>query len=225
MKIIKVKSYEEMSDLTAEMILKQIKEKPNSVLGLATGSTPIGAYEGLIKKKADFSRVATFNLDEYCGLERTHPQSYYYFMINKLFKHVNIARENIHFPSYEKCEDYEKEIALAGGIDLQLLGVGGNGHIGFNEPDEVFHNKTRVVQLAPSTIKANARFFGNPDEVPKTAVSMGIGTIMAARKIVLVAGADKAHIIKELEKPVVSPQLPCSILHYHPDCTIICVKE
>lgn len=221
MKIIKVKSYEEMSALAAKLIAEQIKEKPNSVLGLATGSTPIGTYERLVG--LDFSRVKTFNLDEYCGLKRGHSQSYYYFMMENLFSHINIKKNNINFPTEKNPEKYDDKITRAGGIDLQLLGVGSNGHIGFNEPDDVFHNLTRIVKLADSTVKDNARFFDNIKDVPKTAISMGIGTIMATRKIVLVADKNKAHIIKELEKPVVSPQLPCSILHYHPDCTIICV--
>jgi len=225
MKIEKVKNYEQLSSMAADLIAKQIREKPDCILGLATGSSPVGAYAQLAKLNLDFSKVKTFNLDEYCGLSRDHEQSYYHFMMENLFKHVNISHDNVHFPTEEDCAGYDKAIAETGGIDLQLLGVGRNGHIGFNEPDEVFHNDTRVVELTKSTIDANARFFDKVEDVPKTAISMGIGTIMAAQKIVLVAGADKADIIAELEKPIVSPWNPVSILHYHPDCTIICVEK
>lgn len=235
MKLITAKSYEELSRLAANIISEQVRTKPTSVLGFATGSSPVGTYKNLVKMykdgKMDFSRVTTFNLDEYCGLNKKHSQSYYYFMMENLFSHINVPKENINLPNgtakdfAKECESYERKIEKAGGIDLQILGVGANGHIGFNEPDEVFHNKTMQVKLADSTIKANARFFEKADDVPKTALSMGIGTIMAAKKIVLVAGADKLHVIKELSKPVVSPKNPVSILHYHPDCTIIYVKE
>ena len=232
MEIVKVKNYDEMSIAAAKILAKQIREKPDSVLGFATGGTPVGTYKELVtmheRDGLDFSSVTTFNLDEYYGLNREHDQSYYYFMKEKLFGRVNMSAEKIHIPDgmakdvARECEDYEKRIADAGGIDLQLLGVGGNGHIGFNEPDDVFHNKTRLVDLTESTIEANARFFNARAEVPTTAISMGIGTIMGARKIVLIAGADKAGTMKQfLENPFVSPRLPVSILHYHPDCTVI----
>ena len=224
MQIVTVKSYSELSNLAAKLIAQQIKSKPNSVIGLATGSSPVGTYEKLIeihkKDGLDFSQVTTFNLDEYCDLDRKHPQSYYTFMKEKLFSHINIASKNINFPD-EDFDKYEDEIKNCGGIDLQLLGVGNNGHIGFNEPADVFQNKTHRVHLAESTIQANARFFNSADEVPKTAITMGIGTIMAAKKIILVAGAEKAEVINKLKKETVSPQFPVSILHYHPDCTII----
>jgi len=223
MKILKVKDYEQLSEIAADLIAKQIKEKPTSVLGLATGSSPVGTYQKLAAMKLDFSNVLTFNLDEYCGLSNDNPQSYYFFMMENLFKHINIPKGNTHFPSENNCDKYDDQIARAGRVDLQLLGIGSNGHIGFNEPDQVFHNKTRVVELAQSTIEANARFFEKPGDVPKTAISMGIGTIMAAKKIILVADADKFDIIQKMMNPVVSPQLPASILHYHPDCTIIYV--
>ena len=223
MQIIKVKTYEELSDRAAAIIARQIKEKPDCVLGLATGSTPIGTYKRLVN--ADFSCVKTFNLDEYCGLSPNDPQSYQYFMRENLFNHVNIDMKNTNFPSEKNFAKYDDQIKHAGGIDLQLLGIGSNGHIGFNEPDVVFHNKTRVVELAESTIQANKRFFENADQVPKTAISMGIGTIMSARKVLLIAAADKTNIIKELQADIVTPKLPASILHYHPDCTIIHVKE
>jgi len=234
MQIIKVKSYNEMSALAAKLIAEQIKSKPDCVLGLATGATPIGTYEKLVemhkKGDVDFSRVSTFNLDEYCGLERAHPQSYYHFMAEKLFNFVfntKIKDKNVNFLNgattdpQKECEEYEKLIREKG-IDLQLLGVGTNGHIGFNEPDDVFHNNTRYVKLAQSTIESNAHFFDNAGDVPKTALSMGIGTIMSAKKIILIASANKSHVIDKLQKEtVVSPQFPVSILQYHPDCTII----
>ena len=231
MKTIKVNNYDEMSKLASQMIASQIREKPDTVLGLATGGTPVGTYKALVEMHRqdglDFSRVTTFNLDEYIGLDHEHHQSYYYFMGEKLFNHVNIPAANIHIPNGmaqdtdKECNDYEQQINDAGGIDFQLLGVGSNGHIGFNEPEEVFYNKTRLVGLAASTIEANARFFNDRNEVPTTAISMGIGTIMSARKIVLIAGAEKLEVIKQLEKPIVSPQFPVSILHYHPNCTVV----
>ena len=232
MKIIKVKTYAEMSHTAAKIIAEQITNKPNSVLGFATGSSPVGTYNELVKMYADgkisFKDITTFNLDEYCGLDKSNPQSYHHFMIQNLFNHVDINPDNIHLPSgvacdtNKECANYEREISNAGGIDLQLLGVGSNGHIGFNEPDTVFQNLTHEVALAESTIEANKRFFDDIADVPKTAITMGIGTIMSARKIVLVAGPDKAHIIKKLETDLVAdPQFPISILHYHPDCTII----
>ncbi|KAI4454072.1 glucosamine-6-phosphate isomerase [Holotrichia oblita] len=216
------------------MIAKQINEKPASVLGLATGSTPLGTYGKLVEMNkagaVDFSHVVSFNLDEYCGLSRDNPQSYHYFMMKNLFSHINIDKRNINIPNgaaknFDKeCKRYEKLIADAGGIDLQLLGIGRNGHIGFNEPDTVFHNKTRKVELTADTIDANKRFFEREADVPRQALTMGIGTIMAARKIMLLAGPDKREIIDKLKTEVVSPQLPASILHYHPDCTIIFAK-
>lgn len=237
MQIIKVKNYDEMSKKAAELIAKQVKKKPASVLGFATGSSPVGTYKQLIemykKNNLDMSKVTTFNLDEYCGLAATHPQSYYLFMMEQLFNHVNIPKGNINLPNgkaadfTKECADYDAKIVKAGGIDLQLLGVGMNGHIGFNEPDKVFHNNTIQVKLTEDTIEVNAKKFfdGDTTEVPKTAISMGIGTIMAAKKIILIAGADKAAVIKKLEKPVVSPKFPISILHYHPDATIIFAEK
>jgi len=229
MKIKYVQTYNQMSTLAAKAIAEQIKQKPTSVLGLATGSTPVGTYDALVKMhkagKADFSRVTTFNLDEYCGLEPKHPQSYRYFMAEKLFDHININKKKINFPD-TNFDLYEAAITKAKGIDLQILGIGQNGHIGFNEPDTIFHNRTRKAALTPSTIQANARFFERATDVPTHALTMGIGTIMAARKIILLAGSDKADIVaKILESPVVDPQLPASILHYHPDCTIITVAQ
>ena len=235
MKIICVKDYDELSKVAAKIITEQISVKPDSVLGLATGSTPIGTYDKLIQTykndEVNFAAVKTFNLDEYIGLARDNPQSYYDFMMEHLFYRVNIDRENIHVPNGTapdidaECERYENAIKDAGGIDLQLLGIGQNGHIGFNEPDTVFYNKTRQAELAESTIESNKRFFADEKDIPKSAITMGIGTIMAARKIILIAGADKSKIINELKKEVVTPHLPASILHYHPDATIIYVED
>ena len=202
MNIITVKDYDTMSKMAAGIIAAQINTKPDTVLGLATGSSPLGTYRNLIEMNqnglVDFSKVVTFNLDEYCGLSRENPQSYYYFMMENLFKHVNIPKENIHIPNGlakdtdEECKNYELQIKKANGVDLQLLGIGFNGHIGFNEPDDVVHNFTRRVKLTQSTIEANKRFFESADDVPRYAISMGIKTIMSARKIILVAGPENA---------------------------------
>lgn len=183
MNIITVKDYDTMSKMAAGIIAAQINTKPDTVLGLATGSSPLGTYRNLIEMNqnglVDFSKVVTFNLDEYCGLSRENPQSYYYFMMENLFKHVNIPKENIHIPNGlakdtdEECKNYELQIKKANGVDLQLLGIGFNGHIGFNEPDDVFHNFTRRVKLTQSTIEANKRFFESADDVPRYAISMG----------------------------------------------------
>lgn len=236
MRVIITVDYDEMSKRAAEIVKKQIKEKPNSVLGLATGSTPLGMYKYLIemykKGEIDFSNVVTFNLDEYVGLSPDHPQSYHYFMYENFFNHVNIKKENIHIPNgvaedlEEECERYEKEIEKAGGIDLQILGIGVNGHIGFNEPDESIDTKTHVVTLTEDTINANKRFFKNADEVPRKAITMGLGSIMKARKIVLLAsGKSKARAIKETIKGKLTTKVPATVLALHPGVTIIIDKE
>ena len=231
MNIINVKNYQTLSEIAAAVIAAQIIKKPDSVLGLATGSTPEGTYKNLVEMYRDgildFSKITTFNLDEYCGLGKEDPNGYFYFMMDKLFSHVNIPRENINVPDgtagdvdYE-CVEYERKIRRANGIDLQLLGVGRNGHIGFCEPDEVFYNETRQVNLTESTIEANKRFFASAEEVPKTAISVGIKTIMSAREILVLAGQDKAEIVEKLKSNTCSPRIPASILHYHPNCTMI----
>ncbi|KAI4453430.1 glucosamine-6-phosphate isomerase [Holotrichia oblita] len=220
-----------MSETCANIIAKQLKNKPNSVLGFATGSTPVGTYKKLAENKTDFSKAKTFNLDEYCGLTKTHPQSYHKFMMDNLFNHVNINKKNINLPNgtakdfNKECKNYENLIKKSGGIDLRVLGVGGNGHIGFNEPDSVFHNLTHQITLTPETIDANKRFFEKVEDVPKTALSMGIKTIMQAKQIVLIAGADKKQVIERLKYEVVDPRFPVSILHYHPNCTVIFAKN
>lgn len=232
MKVIKAKDYQELSRKAANVIAAQVIMKPNCVLGLATGSSPIGTYKELIARyelgDLDFSGVSTVNLDEYKGLTKDNDQSYYYFMYNNLFKHVNIdlARTNIPDgtePDSEKeCARYNKVIEDIGGIDLQLLGLGHNGHIGFNEPDEAFATLTHCVDLQPSTIEANKRFFASADDVPKQAYTMGIQTIMQAKKVLMVvSGADKAPIMKEVLYGPVTPKVPASILQMHPDVTIV----
>ena len=206
MRIIEAKNYEDMSKKAAEIIAAQILLKPNAVLGLATGSTPVGTYQNLIKKyqagELDFSQVTSVNLDEYKGLSGDHDQSYRYFMNENLFNHVNIDKSRTSVPNgleedaAKACADYDAVIAAAGGVDLQLLGIGGNGHIGFNEPAEEFKVGTHCVKLTDSTIEANARFFASIDDVPKYAYTMGIGNIMSAKTVLLVAsGKNKAQAV------------------------------
>ena len=232
MRIIKTKNYEEMSVKAASILAAQVTLKPNSVLGLATGSTPIGTYNGLVERyqrgELDFSEIATVNLDEYKGLERENDQSYYYFMNQHLFSRVNIKKENTHLPdgmvkdSEAECKEYEALIDSLGGIDIQLLGIGHNGHIGFNEPAPTFEMETHCVALAEKTIEANKRFFASADDVPKLAYTMGIGTIMKAKKILLLAsGEEKAEILAKAFAGPIDPQVPASILQIHPDVTIV----
>ena len=232
MRIIKVKDYEEMSRKTANLISAQLVMKPDSVLGLATGSTPVGAYRRLIERyetgDLDFGRVTTVNLDEYKGLSRETEQSYYRFMHENLFDHINISPEQVHLPDgmnpdpQAECAAYEKLIRSLGGIDLQLLGLGHVGHIGFNEPAAGFPRESHCVDLQERTIEANKRFFASADEVPRQAYTMGIGTIMAARKIVMaVSGSDKAEITAKALFGPVTPEVPASILQFHPDVTVV----
>ena len=235
MKIVVSENYEEMSRVGADYIIKQLNKKPDSVLGLATGSTPMGMYKCLIeayKKGLDFSKAVTFNLDEYYGLSSEHPQSYRYFMDVNLFNHVNINKANIHIPSglskniESECVKYDEEIAKAGGIDLQVLGIGRNGHIGFNEPGDSLMVMTHITDLTSDTIAANSRFFNSADEVPKKAVTMGLGTIMKAKKIILLAsGKDKAQAIAKLSEPLVDTDMPASVLQLHTDVVVIVDKD
>ena len=232
MNFITVKTYEELSFKGASVIAAQIIQKPNCVLGLATGSSPVGIYKNLVKWNkegiVDFSKVTSVNLDEYVGLKGDHPQSYRYFMQDNLFDHVNICVENTFVPNgcaedYEKeCADYDRMIADMGGTDLQLLGIGLDGHIGFNEPGDHFDKATRVVDLHPSTIEANARFFNSADEVPKQAVTMGMMSIMRAKKILLIANgtAKKEVLLRAINGPI-TPEIPASLLQLHPDVTVI----
>ena len=232
MKILRAKDYHDMSRKAANIISAQIIMKPNCVLGLATGSSPIGTYKQLIdwynKGDLDFAKVSTVNLDEYKGLTRDNDQSYYYFMYNNLCKYVNIDLSRTNIPdgtepdSEKECARYNKVIEDLGGVDLQLLGLGHNGHIGFNEPDEEFAKMTHCVDLQPSTIEANKRFFASADDVPKQAYTMGIKSIMQAKKVLMVvSGADKADILKSVISGPVTPHIPASILQMHNDVTIV----
>ena len=236
MKICKVKNYDEMGKKAAAIIAAQIVAKPDSVLGLATGSTPIGTYQYLVKKyqdrELDFSEIKTVNLDEYKGLTKKNDQSYYYFMNDNLFKHVNIDMNNTNIPNgmaedaAAECSRYEEIIKALGGVDLQLLGLGHDGHIGFNEPDDHFSAETHCVNLTEMTIEANKRFFASADEVPRQAFTMGIGTIMRAKKVLMiVSGKDKAAILKEALYGPVTPQVPASILQFHPDAIVIADED
>lgn len=231
-KLIKVQNYEEMSKKAANIISAQMILKPDSVLGLATGSTPIGIYNKLVdwykKGDLDFSFTRTVNLDEYCGLSKDSDQSYCYFMNHHLFQHININLDNTNFPNgMEKdaeaeCNRYNQVIEGMGGIDIQLLGLGNNGHIGFNEPNHSFTSNTHQVDLSKETIDANSRFFQTLDEVPKQAYTMGIGQIMNAKKILLVvSGENKAQILKEVLQGPVTSKIPATILQFHPDVTVV----
>ena len=232
MRICRAKDYDELSRKAANIIAAQVIMKPDSVLGLATGSSPVGTYKQLIERcrmgDLDFSQIKSVNLDEYRGLPRENEQSYYYFMHENLFKDINIDMANTNIPdgtepdSEKECLRYERVIAGLGGIDLQLLGLGHNGHIGFNEPDSSFAKMTHCVDLTPSTIEANKRFFASAEDVPRQAYTMGIGTIMRARKILLiVSGADKAQILHDVLNGPVTPQVPASILQLHSDVTVV----
>lgn len=232
MRFISCADYTAMSRQAANLISAQVIVKPNCVLGLATGSTPIGTYKQLIewynKGDVDFGDVTTVNLDEYKGLPRENDQSYYYFMHSNLFDYVNINPERTHLPdgtepdAEKECARYEELIRSLGGADLQLLGLGHNGHIGFNEPADSFDTVTHCVDLQQRTIEANKRFFASIDDVPKQAYTMGIGTIMMAKKIlIIVSGADKAEIVQKAFFGPVTPQVPASILQMHPDVTLV----
>lgn len=232
MKIIKAKDYDDMSRKAANIISAQVIMKPDCVLGLATGSTPIGMYKQLVewynKGDLDFGDVTTVNLDEYRGLPKENEQSYYYFMHSHLFDYVNINPERTFLPDGmsedpdAECARYEEVIRATGGVDLQLLGMGHNGHIGFNEPGEAFEKGTHCVDLQPRTIEANKRFFASIDDVPKQAYSMGIRTIMQAKKIlVIVSGEDKAEALRNSLFGPVTPKVPGSILQMHPNVTIV----
>lgn len=232
MRVYAVKDYREMSRKAANILSAQIISKPDSVLGLATGSTPIGTYEQLVewyeKGDLDFSEVRTVNLDEYKGLDKENKQSYYYFMHRHLFDRVNIPQEQTHLPdgtnaeAEKECRRYEELMESLGGIDIQLLGMGHNGHIGFNEPAEAFAKETHCVDLQESTIQANKRFFESAEEVPRQAYTMGIGTILrAGRILVIVSGEDKADIVKKAFWGPITPQVPASILQLHPDVILV----
>lgn len=231
MKFITVESYEELSRKAAAIIAVQIVSKPNCVLGLATGSSPVGTYKQLIKwyekGDLDFSEVSSINLDEYTGLDGENDQSYRYFMNDNLFDHVNIDKSKTFVPNgkasdiQKECAEYDARINEMG-IDIQLLGIGLDGHIGFNEPDTCFTKETHQVTLDESTIVANARFFESIDDVPKTAVTMGMGGIMSAKKVLLIAnGQNKKEIVNKAFFGPITPEVPASILQLHPDVTVI----
>lgn len=236
MRIVKAADYKDMSKKAADLVAAQILLKPYCVLGLATGSTPSGMYGQLVKKyqagELDFSGVRSVNLDEYRGLERSHDQSYYYYMHEELFDHVNIDPACTWLPDgmaqdvEKECADYEALVESLGGVDLQVLGMGHNGHIGFNEPGESFPAATHCVDLTESTIGANKRFFASAADVPRQAFTMGIGTIMKASKILLlVSGAEKARILKKALCGPVTPQVPASVLQLHRDVTVIADQD
>ena len=237
MKIIRAKDYQDMSRKAANIISAQVIMKPDCVLGLATGGTPVGTYAQLVdwynKGDLDFSEVTTVNLDEYRGLPKEHPQSYWYFMNENLFSKVNIDLAKTNLPdgtnldTAAECARYNGIIHKLGGIDLQLLGIGHDGHIGFNEPGEAFELETHCVDLTSATIEANKRFFdGNEDLVPKQAYTMGIKTIMQARKVLVVAnGLAKAKAVKAVVSGPVTPECPGSILQMHPDCILVADEE
>ena len=237
MKIIRTKDYADMSRKAANIISAQVIMKPDCVLGLATGGTPVGTYEKLVERynegDLDFSEVTSVNLDEYRGLPKEHPESYWSFMHRNLFDHVNIDPAHINLPdgtnmdAEAECKRYDEVIRSVGGVDLQLLGIGPNGHIGFNEPGEAFELETHCIDLAPTTIEANKRFFdGNEALVPKQAYTMGIKTIMQARKVLVVAnGKAKAQAVKDAVTGPVTPACPGSILQLHPDCILVADEE
>jgi glucosamine-6-phosphate deaminase len=233
MLVILKRDDEEISRQAAQLIASAVRKKPALTLGLATGSTMVGVYQHLValhkQGSLDFSRVVTFNLDEYLGLSAAHPQSFHYFMQENLFAHVNIDPRNIHIPdgtirsNYDEyCASYEESIRKAGGIDLQLLGIGRNGHIGFNEPTSSIGSRTRLKVLSQETMDDNSKFFGPSEESPQCAITMGIGTILEARKVLLLAtGASKSEAIaKSIEGPITSA-VSASALQLHPDVTFI----
>lgn len=232
MNIYRAKDYDDMSRKAANILFSQIISKPDCVLGLATGSTPLGIYRRLAEwydtGDLDFSQVTTVNLDEYRGLPKDNPQSYYYFMHENLFQKVNMDADRTFLPdgmeadSRKACEDYNAILHSVGRVDIQLLGLGHNGHIGFNEPGSIFEAETHCVKLTDQTIKANRRFFESEEEVPREAYTMGIKTIMSARRIlIVVSGADKADIVKKAFFGPITPQVPASVLQLHPDVTLV----
>jgi len=232
MRIYMEADYAAMSKRAANIIAAEVIKKPNCVLGLATGSTPVGTYKGLIEKynngELSFKEVKSVNLDEYKGLAGTHDQSYRYFMQDNLFNHIDIIPENTNVPNglaedaEAECSNYDKLVESLGYADLQLLGLGNNGHIGFNEPDDCFTKATHVVDLTQSTIDANARFFESADDVPRQALTMGVGCIMAARRVLLIAsGEAKADALYKMICGPITPDCPASILQLHPDVVVV----
>ena len=231
MEIIIQPTQQAATEVAARIIARLLRDKPNAVLGLATGSTPLSLYQTLISMNLDWSRVTTFNLDEYIGLPREHPQTYHSFMWENLFQHVNIQKENVHIPDGnasdipKTCQEYEDQIRAAGGIDLQVLGIGTDGHIGFNEPTSSLASRTRIKTLTQQTCKDNARFFGSEKDVPHHVITMGIGTIMEARQNLLLAfGPNKARAIAEAVEGPITSLNPASVLQMHPTVKV-CLDE
>ena len=239
MKMQYLKNYADMSRLAAEFVAQTMlcafkgEKKEKFVLGLPTGSTPIGMYSNLIEKnksgELDFSDVVTFNLDEYCPIKKDHPQSYHKFMFDNFFGKINIDKKNVNIPDGEaadadrECESYEKKIESAGGIDLMVVGIGANGHIGFNEPDDFLIPGTHVAKLSENTKEQNKRFFGSIDEVPEKALTMGMGSIMKAKKILLlVSGESKKEVFKQFQSGAITTRIPASFLYLHRDVTVFC---
>ena len=236
MRIHKVEDYDKLSSKAANIIASQIILCPESVLGLATGSTTVGMYQKIVEYYEegliDFKEVVTFNLDEYVGLAPNHSQSYNYYMVEKLFNHINIPEDNIHIPQgtasnlEQVCLSYDEQIKASGGIDLQVLGIGTNGHIGFNEPDNKLNDSTHIVGLSKETIEANSRFFSSQEKVPRQAISMGMGNILRADKILLLAsGERKAEAIRDTIQGKITTEVPASLLQLHDDVTFILDKE
>ncbi len=234
MKVYKVSTYEEMCDKISDEFANDITENPSSVLGLATGSTAIGIYENLIKRhekeNLDFSFVKTVNLDEYIGLSSDNDQSYRYYMDNNFFNHINVKKENTFIPNglakdlQKECDKYDELIQKLNGIDIQLLGIGHNGHIGFNEPNNNFKKDTHTVDLHEETIMANSRFFSSIEETPKTAITLGIKNIIQAKKVILAGGKDKKEIIEKAIYGDITPEVPASILQLHENLIVVMVE-
>ena len=236
MKVIVTKNYDEMSRVAAELFAEVLREKPDGVLGLATGDTPIGLYQNLIamyrEGTLDFSRATSVNLDEYYPITPDNDQSYRYFMNHQLFDHVNMDKARTYVPDGTTkdpdafCREYEAKIDALGGVDVQVLGIGRNGHIGFNEPDDELIPITHLTALTESTIEANARFFASEDNVPKHALTMGVQSVFKARRIlVLASGKNKAEAVRGMLNGNLSTRLPASLLQLHPDVTLICDED
>lgn len=236
MEIIPVKDYEEMSSTACNLLIEKINQIDNPVLGLATGYTPEGLYQCLVEKfnnnEVSFKDVKTFNLDEYIGLKKDDPNSYYYYMNNNFFNLVDILNRNTNIPNglaknlQQECDDYEEKLQQVNNIDIQILGIGVNGHIGFNEPGTSFESVTRVVELNDTTIESNARFFNSIEDVPSKAISMGIKTIMESKEaLLLVTGKNKAEVLSKFLKEEITEDLPASILKNHKNLTVIADED